>query len=34
MIGLNAVRFIQNNPHPIVVDDDEFEDFEESESDE
>ena len=28
MIGLNAVRFIQNNPHPIVVDDDEFEDFE------
>ncbi|WP_339200118.1 GMC family oxidoreductase [Peribacillus sp. FSL P2-0133] len=34
MIGLNAVRFIQNNPHPIVIDDDEFEDFEESESDE
>jgi choline dehydrogenase len=28
MIGLNAVRFIQNDPHPYVVDDSEFEDFE------
>lgn len=27
MIGLNAVRFIQNDPHPYVVDDSEFEDF-------
>ena len=33
MIGLNAVRFIQNNPHPYVVDDSEFEDFVEDESD-
>jgi choline dehydrogenase len=28
MIGLNAVRFIQNNPHAYVFDDDEFEDIE------
>ncbi|MGG3471480.1 GMC family oxidoreductase [Neobacillus pocheonensis] len=28
MIGLNAVRFIQNNPHSIDFDDDEFGDFE------
>lgn len=27
MIGLNAVRFIQNNPHPYVIDDDVFEDY-------
>lgn len=26
MIGLNAVRFIQNNPHPCVLEDDDFED--------
>ncbi len=26
MIGLNAVRFIQNNPHPYVADDDDFDD--------
>ncbi|MNO93901.1 Alcohol dehydrogenase [acceptor] [compost metagenome] len=26
IIGLNAVRFIQNNPHPCVLDDDDFED--------
>lgn len=30
IIGLNAVRFIKNNPHPIVVDDDELEEYEES----
>lgn len=28
MIGLNAVRFIQEDPSPYVVDDEEFEDFE------
>ncbi|WP_394138878.1 GMC oxidoreductase [Cytobacillus oceanisediminis] len=28
MIGLNAVRFIQNNPHAYVFEDDEFEDIE------
>ena len=33
MIGLNAVRFIQNDPHPYVVDDSEFEDFVEDMSD-
>ena len=27
MIGLNAVKFIQNDPHPYVVDDDELEDY-------
>lgn len=27
MIGLNAVRFIQNDPHPLVVDFDKFKDF-------
>lgn len=27
MIGLNAVRFIQEDPHPYVVDDKEFEDY-------
>lgn len=27
MIGLNAVKFIQTNPHAFVVDDDEFEDY-------
>ncbi|SIR00772.1 choline dehydrogenase [Peribacillus simplex] len=32
MIGLNAVRLIQTNPHPYVLDDEDFEDFEESES--
>jgi choline dehydrogenase len=32
MIGLNAVRFIQNNPDPHKVDEDNFEDFEECES--
>lgn len=26
MIGLNAVRFIKNNPHPCVLDDDDIED--------
>jgi choline dehydrogenase len=33
MIGLNAVRFIQNDPHPFEIDDDELEDYESSESD-
>ena len=33
MIGLNAVRFIQNDPHPYLVDDSEFEEFVEDESD-
>ncbi|HDX9590545.1 TPA: GMC family oxidoreductase [Bacillus pseudomycoides] len=27
MIGLNAVRFIQEDPHPYVVDDKEFDDY-------
>ncbi|WP_462410308.1 GMC family oxidoreductase [Neobacillus sp. Marseille-QA0830] len=27
MIGLNAVRFIQDNPHPYVLDDNDFEDL-------
>ena len=30
MIGLNAVRFIQNNPNAYVFEDDEFEDIESS----
>lgn len=34
MIGLNAVRFIQNDSHPYVIDDHEFDDFEENSSDE
>ena len=34
MIGLNAVRFIQNDPHPYVVNDREFENFVEEKSDE
>lgn len=34
MIGLNAVRFIQNDPHPYVVDESELEDFIEDEPDE
>lgn len=33
MIGLNAVRFIQKNPSPYVLDDNDFEDSEASESD-
>lgn len=33
MIGLNAVRFIQEDSSPYVVDDEEFEDFEDCERD-
>jgi choline dehydrogenase len=33
MIGLNAVRFIQNDPHSYIVGDSEFEDFLEDEID-
>lgn len=32
VIGLNAVRFIQNNPHSNVIEYDEFEDYEGNES--
>jgi choline dehydrogenase-like flavoprotein len=32
MIGLNAARFIQTNPHPYVLDDEDFDDFVESDS--